>query len=63
MNRAKRNKTCRWKSPTSIMDNTYFKISCNKSPLIKGVVPNNFSFHDFKYCPYCGQKIDWSNET
>lgn len=55
-------KSCIWKAPKSIMDNTSFEISCNKSPLIKGIVPNNFSFRDFDYCPYCGNKIVWNND-
>lgn len=48
---------CEWKYPKEIMDNTEFEVSCNSNPLKKGVVPNNFSFCDFKYCPYCGKKI------
>lgn len=48
---------CEWKYPKEIMDNTEFEVSCNSNPLKKGVVPNNFSFCDFRYCPYCGKKI------
>lgn len=48
---------CEWKYPKEIMDNTEFEVSCNSRPLKRGIVPNNFSFYDFKYCPYCGKKI------
>ena len=51
------NDVCEWKCPKEIMDNTEFEVSCNSNPLKKGVVPNNFSFCDFRYCPYCGKKI------
>lgn len=51
------NDVCEWKCPKEIMDNKEFEVSCNSSPLKRGVVPNNFSFCDFKYCPYCGKKI------
>lgn len=48
---------CEWKYPKEIMDNTEFEVSCNSRPLKRGIVPNNFTFYDFKYCPYCGKKI------
>lgn len=48
---------CEWKYTKEIMDNTEFKIGCNQNALKRGIVPNNFSYHDFKYCPYCGKKI------
>ena len=49
---------CKWKYDREIMDNAEFKISCNSKPLKRGIVPNNFSYHDFKFCPYCGRKIE-----
>ena len=48
---------CEWKYTKEIMDNAEFKVGCNQNALKKGYVPNNFSYHDFKYCPYCGKKI------
>ena len=48
---------CEWKYTKEIMDNAEFKVGCNQNALKKGTVPNNFSYHDFKYCPYCGKKI------
>ena len=48
---------CEWKYTKEIMDNAEFKVGCNPNALKRGVVPNNFSYHDFKYCPYCGKKI------
>ena len=48
---------CKWKYTKEIMDNAEFKVGCNPNALKRGVVPNNFSYHDFKYCPYCGKKI------
>ena len=48
---------CEWKYTKEIMDNAEFKVGCNKNALKNGIVPNNFSYHDFKYCPYCGKKI------
>ena len=57
---------CEWKYTKEIMDNAEFKVGCNTNALKRGVVPNNFSYHDFKYCPYCGKKIkivgDWYGE-
>ena len=50
---------CEWKSAGDIMDNAEFKVQCNHNPLIRGKVPNNFSFHDFRFCPFCGRKIVW----
>ena len=44
---------CEWKYTKEIMDNAEFKVGCNPNALKRGVVPNNFSYHDFKYCPYC----------
>ena len=51
------NDVCEWKYTKEIMDNAEFKVGCNKNALKRGIVPNNFSYHDFKYCPYCGKKI------
>ena len=48
---------CEWKYTKEIMDNAEFKVGCNPNALKRGVVPNNFSYHDFKYCPYRGKKI------
>ena len=48
---------CEWKYTKEIMDNAEFKVGCNQNALKNGIVPNNFSYHDFKYCPYCGKKI------
>ena len=48
---------CEWKYTKEIMDNAEFKVGCNPNALKRGVVPNNFSYHDFKFCPYCGKKI------
>ena len=48
---------CEWKYTKEIMDNAEFKVGCNPNALKRGVVPNNFSYHDFKYCPYCGKQI------
>ena len=48
---------CKWKYTKEIMDNAEFKVGCNQNALKRGIVPNNFSYHDFKYCPYCGKKI------
>lgn len=50
---------CEWESPVDIMDNAEFKVQCNHNPLKRGIVPNNFSFRDFKFCPFCGRKIVW----
>ena len=41
---------CEWKYTKEIMDNAEFKVGCNPNALKRGVVPNNFSYHDFKYC-------------
>ena len=51
------NDVCEWKYTKEIMDNAEFKVGCNQNALKRGIVPNNFSYHDFKYCPYCGKKI------
>ena len=48
---------CEWKYTKEIMDNAEFKVGCNQNALKRGIVPNNFSYHDFKYCPYCGKRI------
>ena len=48
---------CEWKYTKEIIDNAEFKVGCNQNALKKGTVPNNFSYHDFKYCPYCGRRI------
>ena len=48
---------CEWKYTKEIMDNAEFEVGCNQNALKRGIVPNNFSYHDFKYCPYCGKKI------
>ena len=48
---------CEWKYTREIMDNAEFKVGCNQNALKRGIVPNNFSYHDFKYCPYCGKRI------
>ena len=48
---------CEWKYTKEIMDNAEFKVGCNQNALKKGTVPNNFSYHNFKYCPYCGRRI------
>ena len=57
------NKTCWWQAPISIMDNREFKTSCRDNKgLLRGRVPNNFSFQDFKYCPWCGGEIKWVEE-
>lgn len=50
---------CQWEATRQIMDNAEFKVQCNCNPLIRGKVPNNFSFHNFKFCPFCGRKIVW----
>ena len=39
--------------------NICFKIQCNHNPLKTGIVPNNFAYGDFKFCPFCGRKIKW----
>lgn len=48
---------CEWKYSKEIMDNIEFQVGCNQTPLKSGIVPNNFSYHDFKFCPFCGKKI------
>ena len=48
--------TCEWRYTKEIMDNAEFKVGCNQNALKRGIIPNNFSYHDFKYCPYCGKK-------
>ena len=48
---------CEWKYTKEIMDNAEFTVGCNPNALKRGIVPNNFSYHNFKYCPYCGKKI------
>lgn len=56
-------KTCIWKSNYEIIkdSNVIFDIQCrNDNGLKYGTVPNNFAYGDFKYCPYCGRKIKWS---
>ena len=53
----KSEEVCEWKYTKEIMDNAEFKVGCNTNALKRGVVPNNFSYHNFKYCPYCGKKI------
>lgn len=50
---------CEWKSAGDIMENVEFKVQCNHNPLTRKKVPNNFSFQDFKFCPFCGRKIVW----
>lgn len=50
---------CEWESECDVMNNTEFKVQCNHNPLKRGIVPNNFSYHNFKYCPFCGRKIVW----
>lgn len=54
---SKSEEVCEWKYTKEIMDNAEFKVGCNTNALKRGVVPNNFSYHNFKYCPYCGKKI------
>lgn len=54
---SKEDDVCEWKYTKEIMDNAEFKVGCNTNALKRGVVPNNFSYHNFKYCPYCGKKI------
>ena len=48
---------CEWKYSKEIMDNAEFKVGCNPNALKRGIVPNNFAYHNFIYCPYCGKKI------
>lgn len=50
---------CKWTCTGDIFDNNEFKVQCNHNPLKREKVPNNFSFCDFKYCPFCGRKIKW----
>ena len=54
-------KYCNWKSAYGIFEdgNDVFKVECNDNPTKYKSVPNNFSFHDFKFCPFCGRKIKW----
>lgn len=51
--------TCEWQCSGDFADNTEFKVQCNHNPLKRGIVPNNFSYQDFKFCPYCSRKIVW----
>lgn len=53
--------TCTWKSPHFIGEegNEVFEVECSSRPLKRKSIPNNFSFQDFKYCPFCGKEIDW----
>lgn len=48
---------CEWKFTREIMDNAEFKVGCNPNALKRGIFPNNFSYCNFKYCPYCSKKI------
>lgn len=48
---------CEWKFNREIMCNAEFKVGCNPNALKRGIVPNNFAYHNFRYCPYCGKKI------
>jgi hypothetical protein len=52
---------CMWQSPPMIFEdgNGLFKIACNQHPLKYKSIPNNFSFNEFRYCPFCGRKIEW----
>lgn len=50
---------CEWKDSGECFGNTKFKIQCENNPLKRGVVPNNFAHHNFKFCPFCGKKIKW----
>lgn len=50
---------CEWKCARDIMDNTEFKVQCFHNPLKHGIVPNNFAYQHFKFCPYCGRRIVW----
>lgn len=50
---------CEWRYLSCFESNSRFKVQCNHNPLKNGIVPNNFSYHDFKYCPFCGRKIAW----
>ncbi len=50
---------CEWQSAGECFDNTEFKIQCESNPLVRGVVPNNFAYHAFTYCPFCGKVIKW----
>lgn len=50
---------CEWKDAGECFDNTEFKIQCEFNPLKRGVVPNNFAHHNFKFCPFCGRRIKW----
>lgn len=56
------NETCKWESSNDVdfsEGNICFKIQCNHNPLKTGIVPNNFAYGDFKFCPFCGRKIEW----
>ena len=60
MEKGTRNETCWWQTPISLMDTTEFKTSCRDNKgLGRGIFPNNFSFGSFKFCPWCGGKIEW----
>lgn len=48
---------CVWKYSKEIMDNVEFEVGCNQTPLKRGIVPNNFSYHEFRFCPFCGKKM------
>ena len=50
---------CEWKDAVECFDNTEFKIQCEFNPLKRGIVPNNFAHHNFKFCPFCGRRIKW----
>lgn len=53
------NQICKWESGMDIMSNARFRVECNGNPLKYRDVPNNFSFQDFKFCPFCGKIIEW----
>lgn len=50
---------CKWEAAGGICDNTRFNVQCNHNPLKWGEIPNNFAYSDFRYCPFCGRKIQW----
>lgn len=50
---------CKWQSAGHCDSNIEFEVQCNHNPLKKGIVPNNFAYQDFKFCPFCGRKIKW----
>lgn len=56
---AKDYETCKWKSALGAFDNARFEVQCNHNPLEFDEVPNNFSYQEFKFCPFCGRKIQW----